>query len=158
MYAVLTFVHNHKRNTLKCLHYPFKATGGTDVLRLRASLMEFLTTRQLLLAGRGDDASGSSMLGSLWNRKQENNQLKIKDELIDDSTTYKINHLPVFLNYQVVEWALFLMQPEGAESKVRNNNCINLLPSFTINRKQKHSQYWVLQHVELSLTMVGMVL
>ena len=35
------------------------------LLRLRASLMEFLTTLQLLLAGRGEDASGSSMLGSL---------------------------------------------------------------------------------------------
>lgn len=27
--------------------------------------MEFFTTRQLLLAGRGEEASGSSMLGSL---------------------------------------------------------------------------------------------
>lgn len=33
--------------------------------RLSANLMEFFTTRQLLLAGRGDEASGSSMLGSL---------------------------------------------------------------------------------------------
>lgn len=33
--------------------------------RLRANLMEFFTTRQLLLAGSGEEASGSSMLGSL---------------------------------------------------------------------------------------------
>lgn len=39
--------------------------GETHLWRLRASLMEFFTTRQLLLAGRGDEASGSSMLGSL---------------------------------------------------------------------------------------------
>lgn len=39
--------------------------GGVTLWRLRASLMEFLTTLQLLLAGSGDEASGSSMLGSL---------------------------------------------------------------------------------------------
>lgn len=39
--------------------------GGVMLWRLRASLMEFFTTRQLLLAGRGEEASGSSMLGSL---------------------------------------------------------------------------------------------
>lgn len=33
--------------------------------------MEFLTTRQLLLAGRGEDASGSSMLGSLCGKTEE---------------------------------------------------------------------------------------
>lgn len=38
----------------------------TYLWRLRASLIEFFTTRQLLLAGRGEEASGSSMLGSLW--------------------------------------------------------------------------------------------
>lgn len=40
-------------------------TDETHLWRLRASLMEFFTTRQLLLAGRGEEASGSSMLGSL---------------------------------------------------------------------------------------------
>lgn len=39
--------------------------GGVMLWRLRASLIEFFTTRQLLLAGRGEEASGSSMLGSL---------------------------------------------------------------------------------------------
>lgn len=39
--------------------------GGVMLWRFRASLMEFFTTRQLLLAGRGEEASGSSMLGSL---------------------------------------------------------------------------------------------
>lgn len=39
--------------------------GGVMLWRLSASLMEFFTTRQLLLAGRGEEASGSSMLGSL---------------------------------------------------------------------------------------------
>lgn len=33
--------------------------------------MEFLTTRQLLLAGRGEEASGSSMLGSLCKQRDE---------------------------------------------------------------------------------------
>lgn len=42
----------------------------THLWRLRASLMEFFTTRQLLLAGRGEEASGSSMLGSLCSRTQ----------------------------------------------------------------------------------------
>lgn len=55
----------------------------TYLWRFRASLMEFFTTRQLLLAGRGDEASGSSMLGSLWGGKWQHKSITVKTETLN---------------------------------------------------------------------------
>lgn len=54
-----------RSNTRKPPDVRVSGRRWTHLWRLRASLMEFFTTRQLLLAGRGEEASGSSMLGSL---------------------------------------------------------------------------------------------
>lgn len=59
----------------------WETAGDSHLWRLRASLMEFLTTRQLLLAGRGEEASGSSMLGSLCKKREETCWRHTTDEL-----------------------------------------------------------------------------
>lgn len=64
-------IQSNSISSLKNTNGARKKTKTTDthLWRFSASLIEFFTTRQLLLAGRGEEASGSSMLGSLCSKE-----------------------------------------------------------------------------------------
>lgn len=116
-----------------------KQIDEAHLWRLRASLMEFFTTRQLLLAGRGEEASGSSMLGSLWGK--ETTRVPIRACTLSSQNCSGLQRRHYLCSWGINGWnGLSLWSKWGLMVERQNVKMLLFIAWLSVNRNESRQE------------------